>query len=171
MTFLLKRFIHSLPGWDFVLGFLERHKELSERTASLIKRARAQLSREIVEDFFTLYSQTADGIPPENIFNYDETNLQDNPGKEKAIFRRGVKYAEKVNDNTKTSISVMFCGSAAGDMLPPYIVYQGANMYESWCRGGAPRELCTLLQSTVGLRPSASPIGSRKSSFHMSGAS
>jgi hypothetical protein len=34
-----------------------------------------------VEAFFQLYRETAAGIPRENIYNYDETNLRDNPGK------------------------------------------------------------------------------------------
>jgi hypothetical protein len=41
------------------------------------------------------------GIPPENMFNYDETNLRDNPGAQKAIFRRGCKFAEQVGEHTK----------------------------------------------------------------------
>jgi hypothetical protein len=33
-----------------------------------------------VNDFFDRFEQTAAGIPPENIWNCDETNLQENPG-------------------------------------------------------------------------------------------
>jgi hypothetical protein len=29
-----------------------------------------------------------EGVPPENIWNYDETNLMDDPGAKKAIFKR-----------------------------------------------------------------------------------
>jgi hypothetical protein len=47
-----------------------------------------------------------------------------------------VKYAEKVQDHSKTAISIMFCGSAAGELLPPYVGYKGQNMYESWRTGG-----------------------------------
>jgi hypothetical protein len=89
-----------------------------------------------VNDFFDRFEKTAAGIPPENIYNCDETNLQDNPGAKKAIFSRGVKYAEQVRDHSKSSISVMFCGSATGDLVPPYVVYKGQNVYESWMKGG-----------------------------------
>jgi hypothetical protein len=57
-------------------------------------------------------------------------------GAQKAIFRRGCKYAEQVGDHSKTAISVMFCGSATGQLLPPYVVYKGSNVYDSWCAGG-----------------------------------
>jgi DDE superfamily endonuclease len=30
----------------------------------------------------------------------------------------------------------MFCGSATGEFLPPYVVYKGLNCYEGWTVGG-----------------------------------
>jgi hypothetical protein len=30
----------------------------------------------------------------------------------------------------------MICGSASGEFLPPYVVYKGKNVYDSWCTGG-----------------------------------
>ncbi len=35
---------------------------------------------------FDNYKKVAAGVPAENVFNYDETNLQENPGKLKKIF-------------------------------------------------------------------------------------
>ena len=43
---------------------------------------------------------------------------------------------ENVKDHSKTSISVMWCGNAAGDCLPPMVVYKAQNIYESWVKGG-----------------------------------
>jgi len=57
-------------------------------------------------------------------------------GAVKAIFSKGVKYAEQVRDSTKTAISVMFCGSATGVMMPPYVVYKAENVYHSWMKKG-----------------------------------
>ena len=79
---------------------------------------------------------TSQGIDPCNVFNYDETNLRDEPGCKKAIFKRGVKYAEMVKDSTKSCISIMFCASATGELLPSYIVYKGQNVYPTWSEGG-----------------------------------
>lgn len=81
------RFTDNKPGPEFVKGFLKRHRQLSQRRANLVKRARAALSLEIVTDFFDNYNKVAAGVPPENVFNYDETNLQDNPGKKLLILK------------------------------------------------------------------------------------
>jgi hypothetical protein len=140
------RFADNLPGKDFAAGFLRRHKELTVRTANLIKRSRAMLSADIVNDFFDKYEVSAVDVPDDNVYNYDETNLRDNPGAVKAIFRKGVKYAEQVRDHSKSSISMMMCGNRKG-FLPPYILYKGGNVYESWCMGGPDKAVYSSSQS------------------------
>jgi hypothetical protein len=57
-------------------------------------------------------------------------------GTMKAFFQKGVKYAKQVCDHTKTAYSIMLYGSAAGELLPPYILYKGINVWEKWCKGG-----------------------------------
>ena len=125
-----------MPGKEWADLFMKRHPELSNRTANLIKRSRAAISREDVAEFINNYADTVGDIPPENIWNYDETNLVDNPGSVKAVFARGCKYAEMVKDSSKSSVSIMFCGSAAGEFMPPYVVYKAQNLYPTWCEGG-----------------------------------
>ena len=70
--------------------------------------------------------------------NYDETNLQDDPGKNKVISKRGIKYPKRVMDFSKSSVSVMFAGCADGTLLPSYVCYKAAHLYESWTVGGPP---------------------------------
>jgi len=133
---LYYRFVKNLPGPDFVKGFLRRHKNLTVRTVNLIKRGRAAVSHEIVNDIFDNFYKVAAGVPPENIHNYDETNLQENPGGKKGIVKRGSKYPEEVGHFSRSAVSVMFCGSAAGEFLPPYVVYKATNHYKCWMVGG-----------------------------------
>ena len=52
-----------------------------------------------------------------NIYN-DETNLSDNPDIKRCIFKRGVKYPERVINASKSMTSVKYCASAMGDILP-----------------------------------------------------
>lgn len=89
------------------------------------------MSREEVQDFFLNYQEAVEGVPPENIYNCDETNFKDDPGMKKCLARKGTKYAEKVMNTSKQSTSVMFSGTAAGEMLPPMVVYKAQNIYTS----------------------------------------
>jgi hypothetical protein len=130
------RFKDNLPTRQFVDKFLRRHKVLRLRTASNIKRSRAQVSRDDVTNFISKFEKSVEGVPPENIFNYDETNLRDDPGNQKCLFKKGTKYCERVINTSKQSTSVMFCGSAAGQLVPPMVAYRAQNLYTSWCERG-----------------------------------
>jgi len=130
------RFQDNFPTHRFVDCFLKRHPDLKLRRTNLIKRARAAVSVEAIEEFIANYEKVAAGVPPENIFNYDESCLRDDPGSKKCIFKRGTKYCEKVMNHSKSSTSIMFAGSAAGEFLEPFVVFKAKNLYPSWCQRG-----------------------------------
>lgn len=118
----VKKFKNNTPGRDWAYSFLHRHKkEISERFCQNIKRSRAAVSKEVLTEYFELLEKELKDVPPENIVNYDETNLRDDLGKKKVIVR---------------PTSIMF--SAAGDctILPPYVVYKSVHLYDSWTTEG-----------------------------------
>lgn len=129
-------FPNNLPGSDWVKYFLARNQELSIRFSENIKRARADLSIEVLQRYFNNLQVTLEGVPPENILNYDESNLTDDPGKQRVFVRRGSKRASRILDSSKSSISVMFAASGDGVLLPPYVVYKAVNLYPEWILNG-----------------------------------
>lgn len=145
----VKEFKENLPSMDWARGFLKRHSNtLTQRLAQNIKTGRAKVGKKIVEEYFANLANTLKdknenneeiGVPASHIFNYDETNLSDDPGRKKCIFKRGVKYPERVKDSTKSAISIMFCGSASGKMLPAYVVYKSEHLWSTWTEGGPPK--------------------------------
>ena len=78
--------------------------------------------------------------------------MTDDPGIKRCIFRRGVKYPERIQDSTKVSTSKMFCGSASGQDLPPYVEYKSEHLWDLWTQEGR-GELVTIGASRVGLMP------------------
>lgn len=123
-------------GSHWVNGFLGRHHELSMRVAANVKRLRAGLTREMVQEYFINLKNELEDVPATHIFNFDETNLTDDPGQSKIITRRGTKYANRILNSSKSSVSLMFCGSADGDILPPFVVYKSTQLWTTWCQGG-----------------------------------
>ncbi|KAL4719073.1 hypothetical protein ACJJTC_011537 [Scirpophaga incertulas] len=141
-----QKFKNRIPGDAWVQGFLGRHAdELSLRTTQNISKARAEKGPQEIAEYFENLSKTIKDIPAENIVNFDETNLSDDPGSSKCIFRRGVKYPERVVNSTKGNISLMFTATASGQSLPLYVVYKSTNLYTEWVSGGPPdtRYNCT----------------------------
>lgn len=75
------RWVNDRPGKDFIRNFMMRHKrELKLRRPTNIKRTRAAVSPTIVRAFFERLAPNVEGIPDTHLFNYDETNLRDDPG-------------------------------------------------------------------------------------------
>ncbi|XP_063221130.1 uncharacterized protein LOC134530328 [Bacillus rossius redtenbacheri] len=133
----VKRFKNNLPGRDFVVSFIRRHKDqLAVRMCQNIKRSRAGVTPETINSYFDELSNEIENVPPSNIINYDETNLTDDPGKRKIITRRGTKYPERIMNSSKASTSVMFAAAADGTILPPYVVYKALHLYQTWTEGG-----------------------------------
>lgn len=126
----------NYPGKDWATKFVHRHPDLVQRNCQNITVKRASVSREDLQKYFNNLEQTLEGVPPQNIINFDETNLSDDPGRIKCLFKRGVKYPERVMNSSKTAISLMFAGTATGDLLPPYVVYRAEHLWSSWCLGG-----------------------------------
>lgn len=140
LKMLVKRYLQSLgkqclsfrdnlPGHDWVLNFLQRHKNLLSK-----RRSRAEKSEDEIEAYFENLRRSIENISASNIVNFDETNLLDDLGSQTFLFRRGIKYPEHVMNTSKTSISVMF--AISGSVLPPYTVYKAERLYDQWTIGG-----------------------------------
>lgn len=137
------QFTENMPTLRWVTKFIKRHGELSHRLSQNLKISKAELTPEELNRYFNSLKETLlvnedDFIDPSRIYNYDETNLADDPGRKKFIFKRGTKYPDRVRDSTKASVSLMFCGSASGMMLPPYVVYKAEHIWSTWTTGGPP---------------------------------
>jgi hypothetical protein len=53
------------------------------------------VSPAIIREYFANLERELVGIPPSHIFNCDETCMQDNPGTQRCIFSKDVKYPEQ----------------------------------------------------------------------------
>lgn len=136
---ITKSFSGNMPGIDWCYAFLRRHKDLlTQRSCQNIKSVRAQTNEEAIEEYFERLRKNLEGVPPTHILNYDETNLSDDPGRKKCIFKRGTKYPERILNSTKAAISIMFAATASGKLMEPYVVYKSERLYDKWCIGGPP---------------------------------
>ncbi len=85
------RFVDNLPTKRFVDMFIGRHPQFTLRKTNPIKKTRAAVSREQVEEFFTNFKKSRERVPPENFFNINESYLRDDPRTSKCIFMKGTK--------------------------------------------------------------------------------
>jgi hypothetical protein len=131
------RFEANLPGREFVMSFLQRHKNiLSNKMCQNIKRSRAKVDHETINEYFDELNTSMADVPPNFLINYDETNITDDPGRKKVVVRRGCRHPERIIDHSKSSTSVMFAAAGDGTLLPPYITYKAENLYNTWTEHG-----------------------------------
>ena len=131
--------IQVICSWGFPLNGSDlRHPELMKRFPGNIKHSHAKINIETVNEYLDNLESVLEGISPDCIFNYDETNLSDDPGQKKCLMKQGTKYPERILNNSKSCTSLMFCGSATGQILPSYVVYKALNVYQCWIERGTP---------------------------------
>ena len=120
----------------------------------------------MINNYFQELDKSLAGVFPENIINYDEANLSDDPGRCRLIFKWGARYPERIINGTKASTSLMLAGTAAEHVLPVYVVYKSDNLWSIWTEGGPPRARYNepnpadskMLLLLTGLRQSLYPI-------------
>ena len=120
----------------------ELHEEKqvdTKRIADNVKSVRAEITCQTIKEFFAnLVETVGDDISADRIFNYDETNVTDDPGSKTVIVSRGLRRVERKMEHSKSATSIMFCGAADGTFLPPFVVYKALNLYRNWTLNGPP---------------------------------
>ena len=64
-------------------------------------------------------------IPPQLVFNWDQTGISIVPGSSWTMEVKGSKRVEIVGMGDKRQITAVFCGALSGEFLPPQLIYQG----------------------------------------------
>ncbi|CAL9683897.1 unnamed protein product [Knipowitschia caucasica] len=129
------------------VNFRERQKQrLTTRTPDIIDRGRASCAkRGPVEDYFNLLSSTMDryGLrgKPHCIYNCDETGFQLDSQRRKVVVPRGTKHTYRQAPGTREHITVLACLNAAGEDIPPFIIYKGGYPGGPYNKEGVPNAL------------------------------
>ena len=142
-------FKDDIPGPDWWDGFLQRWPKLSERKPQHLSTKRATAANPetlqswftTVRDFFkdvgllTRRGPVADFA--DRIWNSDETGFCLGMTSKRILSRRGDRNVSEIGGASDHQyITVNACGSAAGTKLPPFVLYKGKHLYNTWTEGG-----------------------------------
>ena len=142
-------FTGGLPGPDWWVGFMQRWPTLSERKPQHLSSARAACANPTtVDSWFTrvrsfcsdkglLKSGTFVHDYEQRIWNCDETGFCLGVTSKKVLARKGMRAVHEVGGSSDHQyITVNVVGNAAGVPLPPFVLYKGKNLYNTWTEGG-----------------------------------
>ncbi|KAJ8369676.1 hypothetical protein SKAU_G00097040 [Synaphobranchus kaupii] len=132
--------------------FKARHPALTMRTADSLDRARVHgATPEAIEGFFSNYEALYIQHDLKNkrhlIFNCDETGFGDKPrSREKVLCQTGRKHIYQQQQTTRQHITVHCCVSAAGESIPPFIIFPGCLPSTAYRLDGPPNALYGIQQ-------------------------
>lgn len=115
----------SYGWWE---GFKKRHPNVSLRSSSALTKPRLLASsRAVIDHYFDLLEETLseNGLSdrPYQIFNMDESGMPLAPKPPKTIHKKGSKIAVSLTSSTKDQITVVCCVNAAGQCIPPMVIW------------------------------------------------
>lgn len=121
----------GMAGKDWLKAFLKRNRDIAQRSAQHVNPARAQkLNRFIVNDYFDklekLLSEMELFDKPDRIFNIDEKGCQlAIHHQQKVLAKTGSKRVHLVAPEHGENVTVVACGNALGNVVPPMIIFKG----------------------------------------------
>ena len=131
------------PGRDWIVLFEKRHhNKLRKRWPEMLSTARAKgMTQENVSKFYKMYENVLKEHnlfdKPWVLFNIDESGLTADKNNHMVYVGREVKNAYALSPpGSKTMYTVLFCISASGTYMPPYIIYKSKFLWNTWTRGG-----------------------------------
>lgn len=124
-------FKEGRPSHEWYRAFLSRNSHIIQtRHETPLESCRAKLTKDHVDKWFCQYRDFVLKLgldnKPKRIFNADETGFSLGSKAGKVIGPLKEKAAQVphvTGGQSKQRLTVMFCGSANGDMLPPFMVY------------------------------------------------
>jgi len=83
---------------------------------------------------------------PSQIYNCDQSGIL-LEHKLPKIATRGMKKVRQCTSDTKTQITILACASAAGQTIPPMVLFAGKNHNNAFSKGEVPETLYGMSQS------------------------
>lgn len=119
------------PGHDWYYAFMARNAEVVEpRKETPLEMCRAKVNKTKLDTWFVNFRQFLSNHDlldkPKRIWNADETgfSMGSVPGRVIGPLKsNGHKVPHVSGGHSKQRHTVMFCGNASGDIIPPYFVY------------------------------------------------
>ena len=138
-------FTNGIPGRDWWTRFLQRWPGLVQHKPQHLPKQRALAGNSTaVREYFQKVERLLQELGIEDahdldqrMWNCDESGMCTAAASSTVLARKGSKWVHETGGGSgRETITILGCGSAAGQRLPPYIVYKGKHLYSSWTTNG-----------------------------------
>jgi len=141
---------HISQGWW--CRFRERWPEISLRRGDSFSMAREKMtSCEVFENYFDLLQETLDKYnlkdKPSQIYNCDESGMPLEHKPPRIVSAKGTRKVRQISSGNKTQITILGCCNAAGQAIPPMVVFSGKRFNHELSKGEVPGTLYGMSDS------------------------
>ncbi len=117
--------------------FLKRLKDLSVRRGDNCAQVRMDaINSDTLKQYFDLLESTLKEHDllhhPSQIYNVDESGIPLDPKAPNIVSKRGVKKVSYRSAGKKGQITVVACGNAIGQVIPPMVIFDAKNLNHRW---------------------------------------
>lgn len=125
-------FKNGIPGNDYFIRFKNAF-HLSQKKPQSVEVARKRsMDPFVIYDYFNIIKEHIENIPASQIYNIDETGFCLDPSRIKVVGEKGKAAHRTTSGPGRENITVLLGGNAAGEKLPPLVVFKGKHMWNSW---------------------------------------
>ena len=123
--------------------FMERQPQLSLRRGDATAHVRMNaVNKETIDGYFDLLEETLNvhGLmnSPGQLYNMDESGIPLDSRPPNVIAKRGQKKVRYRTAGNKDQITVIGCANAAGQSVPPMVIFEGKYLNHEWTVGEVP---------------------------------
>ncbi|XP_076824884.1 uncharacterized protein LOC143470554 [Clavelina lepadiformis] len=121
-------------GRKWLAGFLKRNPSISLRKAQSMNPGRAaKLNKHIVQDYFSKLKAVMEQYDlfnkPQDIFNMDEKGCRLTLHHQQQVMaKKGAKRVHMVAAEHAENATLVVCANAAGNVIPPMVIFKGKRM-------------------------------------------
>ncbi|XP_026746589.1 jerky protein homolog-like [Trichoplusia ni] len=141
----------KLAGWKWYYKFLKTHPQISLRTPEPTCMARCKgFNKKTVMEFFDKYEALLDEgkFTAQQIYNVDETGLSTVHKPQKVLALKGKHQVGAVTSGDRgLNTTCICCMNAAGEFIPPMLIFKRKRMTDDLKRGGPPNTVYTCSES------------------------
>lgn len=140
VNYVIKQLCGHAPGKHWLRKFLKRHAHrlLFGNASGLDPKSVRAFDWLTISHQFELLMMICKkyDIPPENIWNWDEKGVELGGGRTgsrtKYVLSRHSRSKYKTSNADLELVTVMECVNAAGDWMPPGVVFEGQQLMKCW---------------------------------------
>lgn len=138
--------VKDFTGKGWWTRFMEQWPMLSLRKGDALAQPRANaVNTENISEYYSLLEKTLKkhGLfnCPSRLYNMDESGMLLDHKPHKVIVLRGTKKVHCRTSGNKAQISVLACANAAGNVIPPMVIFEGKRLNPEWMDGEVPDTL------------------------------